>query len=73
VTVLSSAIIGEDLASALVPCLVLTSGHLQTQMQNHKAEVNNLSLRDYMIKPIQRICKYPLLFKVLHLLFSTQC
>jgi len=30
-----------------------------------KPECNGLHLRDYLIKPIQRLCKYPLLFKEL--------
>jgi hypothetical protein len=27
-------------------------------------ELNGLTLRDYLIKPVQRLCKYPLLMRV---------
>jgi hypothetical protein len=29
-------------------------------------ELNGLTLRDYLIKPVQRLCKYPLLMRVQH-------
>jgi hypothetical protein len=46
------------------------SARLRAFFSRAYAQTNRLSLRDYLIKPVQRICKYPLLLRVRSISFS---
>ena len=41
------------------------SASVEVQRNKWAMRINGLLLSDYLIKPVQRICKYPLLFRAL--------
>ena len=56
-------------APAFRPCLTMRVQHLT----NDVAETRHLTIESYLIKPVQRICKYPLLIKVAVRLVFMRC
>ena len=46
------------------------SARLRAFFARAYTQTNRLSLRDYLIKPVQRICKYPLLLRVRSICYS---
>jgi len=56
----------KDLSSRVVKKVGNVYGFgLAIELCKEHPESNNLGLGDYLIKPVQRLCKYPLLFKEL--------
>jgi hypothetical protein len=57
-------IISSRLRPSSFPSLPLVMLTWAREQEMKNASASKLDLTDYLIKPVQRICKYPLLFRV---------